>query len=215
MVEPAFKHWLICGVSQTGKSTAMRRLSRESRRRLIVYDPTGMYKNDPRKNRIDGWRADLAGVVETINPFVESPRNTDIFRTEMDFMDAAEKATDADLFIDEAQDVFAQRLMHNHWLMTQGRHRGLQLYVASQRPTLIAPSVRTQVAVIICYRLARDDLRQMLASAGLSIKRLPEDAFPIQVGEHLRVDMAQARFRFMRENVNGDITHERELQWIC
>ena len=215
MNAPAFSHWLICGSSQTGKSTMMHRLSRESRRQQVIYDPTYAPKDDAAKNIRGFWRHDLANFVEKINPLVESPRTTTICRTEPDFIFTAEYARDADLFIDEAQDIFAQTKRENFWLMTRGRHQGLRLHIASQRPKLIAPSVRGQVAVIICYRLAHDDLRDTMASAGLSIKRLPREYFPRKAGEYLRADLTDARLRFIHENKDGDILREQELQWIC
>ena len=210
MNAPAYSHWLIAGVSQTGKSTFMRRLSRGMRRRQIVYDPTFADKGGAH-----GWRGDLAGILETINPAIESPRNTTMCHSIGDFLYAAENAVDADLFVDEAQDIFSQSQRENFALMTSGRHRGLQLHIASQRPKLIAPTVRTQVAVIICYRLERTDLRDVLAGAGLSIKRLTKEDTPRMAGEYLRADLASARLQFIREDIHGNKLEERELEWIC
>lgn len=65
------------------------------------------------------------------------------------------------VFVDEADIFLSQSARHNWWLVTRGRHFGFKVYVISQRPALVAPTVRTQCESVYMYRLSENDAKMI------------------------------------------------------
>jgi DNA helicase HerA-like ATPase len=65
------------------------------------------------------------------------------------------------VFIDEADTLMAIGDKQNHWLLTRGRHYGLEPFLITQRPALVAPTVRTQCNQAFVFQLSKDDARLM------------------------------------------------------
>ena len=198
MSAPAFSHILVAGASQCGKSTKLHRMSRASKRKLIIYDPTIAPIDTPTIRGV-GWRHSLADAPDGAS------RETMAFADAPGFLECVADERDADIFIDEAQDILSVAGRANHWLMTRGRHQGFRLIIATQRPKLIAPSVRGQVAIMYLFRLAHSDMRDSLADAGCTIKVFKEfpEYTPLAAGEFLRLDLANADIRFFAETADG------------
>lgn len=196
----ALDHTAVYGATQTGKTTKMRRLSFTSRQRLIIYDPTAAGPIDE-----SGWRPCLGGWL--------SDKKTHATTNAITAMDLCGGYTNCDVFIDEAADCLSQKHGDNWWLLTKGRHLGHQVFFASQRPLMVAPSVRAQASSIYIYRLARDDLRQVLSDAGISIKGVPEKYFPRNAGEYLHADLRTAKLHYIKEMQNGTVAFKEEIEW--
>lgn len=143
-------HSLICGVTQSGKTTLARSIARAAElagHRIIVFDPvgTGTAGGD--------WPAS-AVVFDEPDEFMEYVNRPDV--------------SHAHIFIDEADEVFSLSDRGNFWLPKKGRHFGLQLYLITQRPKMIAPTARKQVGVCYMFRLALDDAKELAADFGFS-----------------------------------------------
>lgn len=143
-------HALICGVTQSGKTTLARAFARAAEKaghNVIVYDPvgTGTAGGD--------WPAS-AIVFEDPDEFIAYMNHPDVMN--------------AHVFIDEADEIFSMSDRANFWLPKKGRHFHLQIYMISQRPKMIAPTARTQVGICYMFRLAVDDARELAADFGFS-----------------------------------------------
>lgn len=173
------QHLFFSGVTHTGKSTLMRKISRESGRNMIIYDPTYAPVN-----WTDGWRPG-ANRFDTF--FGSDAMRTDIFHDKHTFLAAVRRAHDCDVFIDEAGDIFAHTDRDNFALATKGRHAGLRLRIAAQRPTMVSPNVRSQCPGMFLFRMNTTDLKAALADAGFDYDQLP-CAAPTTVGQLVTVD---------------------------
>jgi len=141
-------HTLICGVTESGKTTLARALARgvkKAGQNLIVYDPV---------------------LTETVGG--GWPDGAILFNDEEAFFEylARDDVAGAHVFIDEAGDLFNLGKRHNFWLLTRGRHFGLHVYLIAQRPKMLAPTARTQCGKGYIFRLSPDDMREVLADFG-------------------------------------------------
>jgi hypothetical protein len=141
-------HTLICGVTESGKTTLAHALARglsADGQPIIVFDPIG--------------GATAAG---------NWPGGAIVFDDEEAFFDylSRDDVAAAHVFIDEAGDIFNLSKRHNFWLLTRGRHFGFQVYMIAQRPKMLAPSARTQASRAYLFRLSPDDLREIGADFG-------------------------------------------------
>lgn len=141
-------HAIICGVTESGKTTLARTLSRRmcaQNQNVIVYDPVG-----------------------TASAGGDWGKNAVVFNDQEKFWEfiSRDDVSHAHIFIDEAGDVFSISHRHNYWLLTRGRHFGFQVYLITQRPKMIAPSARAQCGVAYMFRLAKDDAREICADFG-------------------------------------------------
>ena len=166
-------HSLICGVTQSGKTTLARSIARaasDAGHNLIVFDPvgTGTAGGD--------WPAG-AIVFDDPGEFVEYMNRPDV--------------SFAHVFIDEADEVFSLSDRANFWIPKKGRHFGFQLYMITQRPKMIAPTARKQVGRCYMFRLALDDAKELAADFGFS------DAHKISLdkGDFLVLDSGQASIK--------------------
>lgn len=143
-------HSLYTGVTQSGKTTLARACARDlckRKQRVIVYDPLGT----PTAGGAWGETAELFEDLEQFLDVVYSP-----------------ETVNAHLFVDESHHVFAHSDKSNLWLLTQGRHYGLQLHLLTQRPTKIHPDARTNCGRCYMFRLAYDDARSIGLDYGFS-----------------------------------------------
>ncbi len=143
-------HALYTGVTQSGKTTLARASARmlcANKRRVIVYDPLGT-------PTAGGEWGETAEVYEDMEKFLE--------------VAYAPETTNAHLFIDEAHHIFAHADKSHLWLLTQGRHYGLQLHLLTQRPTKVHPDARTNCGRCFMFRLAYDDARAIGLDYGFS-----------------------------------------------
>lgn len=136
-------HTLICGVTESGKTTLARALANklaQSGAGIIVYDPVNS------STAGGGW-----------------PDSAIIFDDENEFFDyvSRDDVKNAHIFIDEAGDIFNIGKRDNFWLLTRGRHFGFNIFMIAQRPKMLAPSARTQASVAYLFRLSPDDLREI------------------------------------------------------
>ena len=141
-------HAIICGVTESGKTTLARALSRRmcaEKQNVIVYDPVGT--------------ATYGG---------EWGKSAVVFNDPQKFWGyiSRDDVHHAHVFIDEAGDIFHLGARENFWLLTRGRHFGFQVYLISQRPKMIAPSARAQCGVAYMFRLAKDDAKEICADFG-------------------------------------------------
>ena len=141
---------LICGVTQSGKTTLARYMTREflrRKQRVIVYDPVG-------SPTLGGDWGESARVFDDPDELMEFLNSDD------------PEANHAHVFIDEADTLFSVAQKENHWLLRRGSHFGLTIYCITQRPVLVAPSVRSMCARAYCFRLVQSDIKQIAADYG-------------------------------------------------
>jgi Zonular occludens toxin (Zot) len=166
------KHCGYYGATMNGKTTLARMLARDRfalyskghiERKVVVYDPVAT------ETAGGGW-----------------PEGALIFTDFSDFQKWVGENGDADLFIDEAGDHFGMRETQviNHWLASRGRHYGYELHLICQRPTMMAPSVRTQLAVNYCFKMSTTDLKDLAADVGHDLP----DIEKLDKGEFLVID---------------------------
>jgi hypothetical protein len=150
------KHTLICGVTESGKTTLAREIARRMGVRehnMIVFDPVG-----------------------TATAGGDWPKSAIIFNDIDKFTDYVERddVRHAHVFVDESADVFSHSQKDNHWMLRRGRHKGLQFFLIAQRPKMLPPNVRTQCSICYCFRLALDDLKEIAADFGHNVKDILE-----------------------------------------
>lgn len=193
---PRFEHIGIFGATQTGKSTVLRKFSRASDRDIIVYDPT-----HAQQDYHDGWRP---GNERFFSKLIggEDSQKTAIYSNPELFYIAAQNAENCDVFIDEAADIFDHAAKHRHALMVSGRHRGLRLFIATQRPRQVSPNVRQQCSALYIFRLAHDDMQAAVKDAGFNVSDLPCDS-PRAVGECVTVDCVEGKLHSGFVNVTN------------
>jgi hypothetical protein len=129
---------LIVGASETGKSLLSKSIARELEKRgyaVTVYDPV-----------LSEWTNE-ATVTANAEEF---------------FLDLADKYDDGQkqaVFIDEADTLLNIGMRENHWIMTRGRHYLLSPHVITQRPALVAPTVRGMCNELYCFRTSKADAK--------------------------------------------------------
>lgn len=154
-------HRLIVGGTLTGKTTIARKIAAQYEERGIVstvYDPLS-----------HDW-----------------PEGAIITTTPEDFF-AVIHARNADgqrqlCITDEADTVFSQSDRDRFWIAVRGRHYGIENIFCTQRPTMIAPTVRTQCAELFCFRVSASDAAML--SQDFADERLRE-AVNLDQGEFL------------------------------
>jgi hypothetical protein len=135
-------HTLYTGVTQSGKTTMARLISRQlaaQGQTGIVFDPMGTHTAG------GGW-----GFKEIHHdPYVFLERLED------------PKLTKAHVFVDEAHKLLGHEMKENFWMMTEGRHFGLFMHILTQRPNKVHPDVRSQCERCYMFRLAQDDAAEI------------------------------------------------------
>jgi Zonular occludens toxin (Zot) len=133
------------GITQSGKTTIARHIAKllSKNHQLIVFDPVGT------PTIRGGW-----------------PDNAMIYNDTEQFLRAISKAQNAQLFIDEADEIFSHEQKENFWILSKGRHQGLYSHVITQRPNRIHPTVRSQFSRAYLCRLNKTDRTAILADHG-------------------------------------------------
>lgn len=140
-------HYLICGVSLSGKTTLAHWIARslaaeKNPPRIIVYDPVHT------KTAAGTW-----------------PEDVDFFDNRVKFLNWIEHLEKSErgyaIFIDESDLIFSHEQRENFWMLTKGRHRGFNIFLICQRPKMVSPSVRSQCGEAYVFRLSRDDLKSV------------------------------------------------------
>jgi len=165
-------HTLCVGVTQSGKTTLARLISRgllSNKKRVIVFDPLGTGTAG------GGWGA-----------------GAEIFDDKGKFLDLMHDPAfyDAHIFVDESHHIFSLDQRENLWMLTQGRHYGMNFFLLTQRPTKIAPDARHNCGSCYTFRLAVDDARAIGADYGHSdIHKISLDR-----GDFLLLNSGSAKF---------------------
>ena len=125
-------HVLICGMTESGKSTLGKHFVREHQARgigTIVLDPL----NDPE------WAAD--------------------YQTDQkdDFLAVVKQSRKCALFVDESGEQIGHYSDEMFWLATRARHYGHKSYFLSQRAQQISPTVRTQCSTLALFNVSKKD----------------------------------------------------------
>lgn len=131
-------HYLIAGMTGSGKTTLGKSLCRQFRARrmlTLVLDPM----------HDDGWNAD--GKTANINQFFA----------------AAQSRKGCMLFIDEAGG-FGKYDEQITWLMTRGRHLGHCIFLMTQDLTQVSPLIREQCSKIYLFA-SSDRAHKIIADA--------------------------------------------------
>ena len=143
-------HALICGVTESGKTTLARALAHSFSRQgqnIIVYDPVNT------GTAAGGWPENAISFddPEKFFAYLEHP-----------------EVSHAHVFVDEAGDIFNAQNRQYLWLLSRGRHYGFSVYMICQRPKMILPTARSMAAVAYVFRLAQEDMREVGADFGHS-----------------------------------------------
>lgn len=166
-------HTLFCGVTQTGKTTLARSIARGLRRKkqaVVVFDPVG-----------------------TVTAGGDWGAGTLVLDDEAKFWSVVTSSDTPKLhvFVDEADMLFSMRRPENHWALTRGRHYGLIVYLITQRPKMVAPSVRAQCARCYMFRMASEDADEVGRDFGHS--KLSREK--LDRGEFLILDSGYATYK--------------------
>lgn len=132
-------HKLIVGQTLSGKSTLAKAFAADAVKRGIVpvvYDPT-----------LSEWPTEF--VTDDFAEFVEfiHTLHADGFRMVA--------------IVDEADTVMSMADRGNWWLFTRGRHYGLEAIAITQRPKLVAPTVRGNCADAFIFHLGKNDASEL------------------------------------------------------
>lgn len=146
-------HCAYFGVTQSGKTTLARlhaRILEKAGYDIVVYDPVGTETAGggwPESAKMIGKLEDLPEEVEGLKGEPDRP----IF-----------------LFIDEAPDVFSHSETWARWIPRKVRHQNVYLRLMITRPNTVHPDVRNQCVIAYVFRLAKEDMRLVLADYGFS-----------------------------------------------
>lgn len=145
------RHWLYCGVTESGKTTLARyhaRILAREKWKVIVFDPA-------RTETMGGdWPPEAT-------LYTESP----VFMREVAKI-KGDREHPTFVFVDESAEIFNHSAQENFWLARRGRHRGIYLRSIAQRPTMIHPHVRTQHSRLFLFRVAPQDAKEIAADFG-------------------------------------------------
>lgn len=147
-------HCAYYGVTQSGKTTLARmhaRLLALSGYDVIVYDPVGT--------------ATAGGDWPERCLMIDSP--DDLQKRVASFEGETDRPVF--LFVDEAPDVFGHTETWARWIPRKIRHQHVYLRLMVTRPNSVHPDVRNQCVVAYVFRLAREDMRLVMADYGFSV----------------------------------------------
>lgn len=129
-------HKLIVGQTLSGKSTLAKQMEADSFAKgipSIIYDPT----------LSPDWKSELV---------------TDDEETFYHFLHViAEESPNALVIVDEADTLLSMAHRHNWWLFQRGRHFGFECIAITQRPQLVAPSIRNNAPELFIFQSGKND----------------------------------------------------------
>lgn len=129
---------LIVGCSESGKSTLAKAMARNLEKRgvtVTVYDPIN-----------SEWSPE-AFVTYDQKEFFEEVKQSHA---------SGEKQV---AFMDEADTLLSVADKQNHWILTRGRHYAIMPVPITQRPALVAPTVRGQCNELYCFAVSKPDAK--------------------------------------------------------
>lgn len=176
----AISHTLITGVTQSGKTTLAREIARglaKKKQDIVVYDP-----NIETATAGGGWPEGSVIITDPIQ-FENYMNRDDVSR--------------AHVFVDEADEIFSHELKHNVWMLKKGRHYGLAMYVMTQRPKMVAPTVRNQCSTCYMFRLATADAKEICADFGHNFPEVITnngELYQLDKGDFLVLNSGSAEF---------------------
>jgi len=156
-------HRLITGRTLSGKTALARILVAEAQRQgvdAIIHDPM-----------LSFW-GDKAAVYETAFEFMRA------------ICEATKIRKPYIVVVDEADIVLSMGHQRYHWLLTRGRHYGFKVIVLTQRPALVAPTVRGQCTDVAVFKVSKKDAK--LLADDYACEAI-NDAVDLRQGEFLQV----------------------------
>ena len=106
----------------------------------VVYDPLGTAT-------AGGDWGEGAIIHQDIDPFLDMMYDP--------------KFIDSMIFVDEAHHIFNHENKEHLWLLTEGRHHGMNFNLITQRPTKVHPDARSNCGTCYMFRLAFDDAKNV------------------------------------------------------
>jgi Zonular occludens toxin (Zot) len=134
------------GITQSGKTTVARFVARalaKAKHQIVVYDP-----------------------MRTATRGGDWPDSAIVYLQREQFLRDVGNMQNAQLFIDEADDIFSHEQKENFWIMTRGRHQGLYTHLITQRPNRVHPTARSQCTRAYLCKLNKSDRQAVLADHG-------------------------------------------------
>ncbi len=144
-------HIMVVGPSLSGKSVAVKDITRNVKRDVLVFD-----RQSVREGRgVNGWPRAL------------------VFKSWEKFVRAVKQKRGCVVVIDDAAKVFRDKAQRTDalWMLEEGRHLGHMCIVIAQRYTGIDKTARENcddVIVFKCNQQDADELAAMFAQPGLS-----------------------------------------------
>jgi hypothetical protein len=127
-------HTLICGMTESGKSTLAKELGSElrlARHEVLALNPTG----EAGYARMDRWGR-CAAEWESESPTA--------FAREVHRRLSKNRRAPLYLIVDEGHEFFTRAESEHNWIGTRGRHLGLNIICITQGPSQMNPTVRGQ-----------------------------------------------------------------------
>jgi DNA helicase HerA-like ATPase len=169
---PEIVHCLYVGVTQSGKTTLARAVSRQflaKKTNVAVFDPLGTST----AGGDWGEGALIFTDAETFLNWIYSP-----------------EAVNYQVFVDEAHKVLGHLHPENFWMLTEGRHFFLTLHLMTQRPKKLHPDVRHNCGRCYMFRLSKSDRSEIGADYGFD----DLDKLSLDKGDFLVLNSGTAKF---------------------
>ncbi|MDN3544655.1 hypothetical protein QWZ02_09365 [Kinneretia asaccharophila] len=164
------KIWAYIGASGSGKGVSINAALRQLKpARLLIWDPRDEYdKHAPRYTSLKALA--LAVAKAGAGPFRARFVAGDSMKLEAAFAFVCRLAFDAGNLVflaEELSDVTSASQAPPAWrkCITQGRHQGLHIMAAAQRPALIDKTLLGNCTFVRCFGLRYDDDRRAMAKA--------------------------------------------------
>ncbi len=132
-------HKLITGCTLSGKSTLAKLMVSDAKKRgiaSVIYDPT-----------LSEW--DSEHITDGEHEFFYM------------LNDAHKKGFPVFVVIDEADTILSMSHRHNWWLFMRGRHFGFEVCAITQRPKLVAPTIRGNAGEFYVFAVAKSDAQEL------------------------------------------------------
>jgi hypothetical protein len=140
-------HSLIVGATETGKTRLAKLIAQKRMESEAFLIPT-------RQLALDGLGSGWCEGVEVVTEWTEFHKA--VIRNHSQGYATA-------CYVDEADMHLSMSDRDHWWALTRGRHFGMDVTVITQRPALVAPTVRGQCATLHCFRVSDSDA-QLLAA---------------------------------------------------
>lgn len=146
-------HKLVVGQTLSGKSTLVKAMAAEAIKRgivLVVYDPT-------------------------LSPEWPTEFVTDDEETFYEMLRAVHaEGSQALCVVDEADTLLSMSHRHNWWMFQRGRHFAFEFVAITQRPQLVAPSIRSNAPELFIFQTGKNDAAFLGEDYGVDLSAAPE-----------------------------------------